>query len=161
MKVLVRIALLSALACTARAQNAPKPAVDTAAQLPASTNAPATYFDSATVSAAFDKGQPLIQTPGYRVLASRRETPGRVEIHLYETDVFYIVDGTATFVTGGACDDAKLVSPGQLLGTTINGGVTHHLKKGDVIIIPAGLPHQFFEVSHPFLYFTVKPINTH
>ncbi len=163
MKILVSLVLLAGLVCTTRAQDLQKRSLNAADELAASTNAqlavaPATYFDNATVAAAFDKGQTLIQTPGYKVVAGRRETPGRVEIHTYETDVFYIIDGTATFATGGTCPDAKLVSPGQLLGTTITGGVTHHLKKGDVIIVPAGLPHQFTEVSHPFLYFIVKPI---
>jgi mannose-6-phosphate isomerase-like protein (cupin superfamily) len=162
MRIFVSIALLAVFVTPIRAQDTHKRSVDVA-DTATSTNAqlsaaPATYFDSAKVAAAFNKGQPLAQTPGYKVIAGRRELPGRVEIHVYETDVFYIVDGTATFVTGGTCADAKLVSPGQLLGTTIAGGVTHHLKKGDVIIVPAGLPHQFTEVSHPFLYFIVKPI---
>jgi quercetin dioxygenase-like cupin family protein len=44
-------------------------------------------------------------------------------------------------------------------GTAITGGETHHLKKGDVIIVPNGTPHQFIETSNPFLYFIVKPIS--
>jgi len=50
------------------------------------------------------------------------------------------------------------VGPGQLLGTGIEGGETHHLVKGDVIVIPAGVPHWFKEVRGPLLYFTVKPV---
>lgn len=121
--------------------------------------APVTYIDSEKVSAAFAKGQPLIETPGYKVQAGRRQGPGLVELHTQETDVFYIVDGTATFVTGGTMVDGKLVSPGQMRGTSITGGETHHLKKGDVIIVPNGTPHQFIETSNPFLYFIVKPIS--
>ncbi|HVM59841.1 MAG TPA: cupin domain-containing protein [Verrucomicrobiae bacterium] len=163
MRILVSIVLLAVVVGTARAQNADKSPVSAADQAAASTNAQlaagaATYIDSAKVTALFEKGGTMVQTPGYKVMASRRETPGRVEIHTYETDVFYIIDGTATFVTGGTCADAKVVGPGQLLGTTITGGVEHHLKKGDVIVVPAGLPHQYTEVSHPFLYLTVKPI---
>jgi glc operon protein GlcG len=121
--------------------------------------APVTYIDSEKVSAAFAKGGPLIETPGYKVHAGRRERPGVVELHTQETDVFYIVDGTATFVTGGTMVDGKVVSPGQMRGTSITGGETHHLKKGDVIIVPNGTPHQFIETSNPFLYFIVKPIS--
>jgi len=120
---------------------------------------PVTYIDSETVSTAFTKGMPLIETPGYKVHAGRRERPGLVELHTQETDVIYVVDGTATFVTGGTMVDGKLVSPGQLRGTSITGGDTHHLKKGDVIIVPNGTPHQFTETSNPFLYFIVKPIS--
>jgi glc operon protein GlcG len=118
-----------------------------------------TYIDSEKVSAAFAKGGPLIETPGYKVHAGRRQGPGLVELHTRETDVFYIVDGTATFVTGGTMVDGKEVSPGQMRGTSITGGETHHLKKGDVIIVPNGTPHQFIETSNPFLYFIVKPIS--
>jgi glc operon protein GlcG len=121
--------------------------------------APVTYIDSEKVSAAFAKGTPLIETTGYKVHAGRRERPGLVELHTLETDVFYVVDGTATFVTGGTMVDGKLVSPGQMRGTSITGGETHHLKKGDVIIVPNGTPHQFTETSSPFLYFIVKPIS--
>ena len=121
--------------------------------------APVTYIDSEKVSAAFAKGAPLIETPGYKVHAGRRERPGLVELHTQETDVFYIVDGKATFVTGGTMVDGKTVSPGQMRGTSITGGETHHLKKGDVIIVPNGTPHQFTETSSPFLYFIVKPIS--
>ena len=121
--------------------------------------APVTYIDSEKVSAAFAKGAPLIETPGYKVHAGRRERPGLVELHTQETDVFYVVDGTATFVTGGTMVDCKVVSPGQMRGTSITGGETHHLKKGDVIIVPNGTPHQFTETSNPFLYFIVKPIS--
>jgi mannose-6-phosphate isomerase-like protein (cupin superfamily) len=120
---------------------------------------PVTYIDSEKVSAAFAKGGPLIETPGYKVHAGRRQGPGFVELHTQETDVFYVVDGTATFVTGGTMVDGKEVSPGQMRGTSITGGETHHLKKGDVIIVPNGTPHQFTETSNPFLYFIVKPIS--
>jgi mannose-6-phosphate isomerase-like protein (cupin superfamily) len=119
---------------------------------------PVTYVDSEKVAAAFAKGMPLVETPGYKVHAGRREKAGLVELHTQETDVFYVVDGTATFVTGGTMVDGKLVSPGQMRGTSITGGETHHLKKGDVIIVPNGTPHQFTETSNPFLYFIVKPI---
>ena len=121
--------------------------------------APVTYIDSEKVSATFAKGGLLIETPGYKVQAGRRERPGLVELHTQETDVFYIVDGTATFVTGGAMVGGKEVSPGQMRGTSITGGETHHLKKGDVIVVPNGTPHQFTETSNPFLYFIVKPIS--
>jgi mannose-6-phosphate isomerase-like protein (cupin superfamily) len=169
MKTFVSVALLAVTASIVQAQvrenkssvpgGGPNQIVVTNASVVEVGPAAATYIDAADVAAAFEKGGTLSQTPGYKVMAGRRERPGRTEIHTYETDVFYIVDGTATFVTGGTCADAKPTGPGQLLGTTITGGETHHLKKGDVIIIPAGMPHQFTEVSHPFLYFIVKPIH--
>jgi mannose-6-phosphate isomerase-like protein (cupin superfamily) len=117
-----------------------------------------TYFDSSTVSAAFAKGAVLFdgQVRNYMVHASRREAPGMAEIHTKDADIVYVLDGTATLVTGGTAIDAKMTAEGELRGTAINGGDTRQLKKGDVIIVPAGVPHWFREVTNPFLYYVVK-----
>ena len=66
----------------------------------------------------------------------------------YKTNhVFIIVDGEAEFVTGGKMTDPKVISPGQTRGTGIEGGVVHHLSKGDVITIPANTPHWWKDTS--------------
>ena len=124
----------------------------------ASASQATTYFDHDAVAAAFAKGVPLLEVPGYKVNPSRRDGPGVAEVHLWETDVVYVVDGAATLITGGTAVDAKETEPGQIRGTSIEGGETHHLAKGDVIVIPNGAPHWFKEVRAPFLYFVVKPI---
>jgi quercetin dioxygenase-like cupin family protein len=90
------------------------------------------------------------------VHASRREKPGMVEAHTWDTDVIYVLDGTATFVTGGKLVSGKEIAPGEIRGTDIQGGETRQLKKGDVITIPNGTPHWFKEVQGPFLYYVVK-----
>jgi uncharacterized protein GlcG (DUF336 family) len=117
-----------------------------------------TYFDHDMVAAAFAKGQPLLEVPGYKVHASRRDAPGVAEVHLWETDVIYVLDGEATFVTGGTVVEPQATEPGQIRGSVIEGGVEHHLTEGDVIVVPANVPHWFKEVGAPFLYFVVKPI---
>lgn len=68
-----------------------------------------TYFDSGMVSAAFAKGAVLFDGQGgnYMVHASRREAPGMAEIHTKDADIMYVLDGTATLVTGGTAIDAK------------------------------------------------------
>jgi glc operon protein GlcG len=119
---------------------------------------PVSFFPADAVRESFAAGIPLLEVPGYKVHTSRREKPGLAEIHTDETDVIYVVEGTATFVTGGSAVDAKITGPGQLRGSSITGGETRKLKKGDIIIVPPNTPHQFTEVSNPFLYFTVKPI---
>ena len=58
-----------------------------------------------------------------------------------ETDVIYVADGMATFVTGGKMVGGKVTKPGQLMGTDIVGGQTHHLSKGDVIVIKTLIQH--------------------
>jgi len=115
------------------------------------------YFDSSQVRAAFDKGAVLFnQGLPYMVHASRREKPGLAEIHTKDADIVYVLDGTATLVTGGTAVDAKVVEPDELRGSAIRGGDERQLRKGDVIVVPAGIPHWFKEVSNPFLYYVVK-----
>jgi mannose-6-phosphate isomerase-like protein (cupin superfamily) len=132
----------------------------TAALLTGSDGAPpVTYIGHEKVDAAL-KGQthsgPLVKASDLLVMGAHRAEDGKVELHEKETDVFYIVDGEATFVTGGKMVGGKGTSPGQWLGTDIVGGQVHHLTKGDVIVIPAGIPHWFKEVPHSISYFVVK-----
>ena len=47
-------------------------------------------------------------------------------------------------------------SPGQWLGSDMTGGQTHHVTKGDVFVIPAGIPHWFKDVPRSVSYFVVK-----
>ena len=121
--------------------------------------APVTYLDRDRVAAAFDKGALLFETGNYKVHASRREASGQVEVHEHETDVFYVVEGSATFVTGGDVTEPEVVAPGEIRGSAIRGGETRRLKRGDVIVVPRGVPHWFKEADNPFLYFVVKPIS--
>src|SRR5215469_16542921 len=113
-------------------------------------------IDHDNVAAAFAKGGTLLKTNNFKVMAGRRVAPGEVEIHEKDTDVFYITEGSATFVTGGTAVKPHPTDPGEIRASTITGGEAHHLTKGDVIIIPNGVPHQFTEVSGTFLYFVVK-----
>jgi mannose-6-phosphate isomerase-like protein (cupin superfamily) len=108
------------------------------------------------VEAALAKGGNLVTEKDLLVLCAHRTEAGHVEVHEKETDVFYIVDGDATFITGGKMVGGKLSKPGQWLGTDIQGGTVHHLHKGDVITIPAGVAHWYKEVPHSVTYFVVK-----
>lgn len=113
-------------------------------------------FDHTKVDAAFLKGGPLLVNNSYKIQAGHREGPGNVEIHTADTDIFYILDGTATIVTGGQAVDAKETAPGELRADKTTGGATHQLTKGDVIVIPAGIPHWMTHVSKPFNYLVIK-----
>src|SRR5947208_4991108 len=107
----------------------------------------ATFIDSKNVSAAFARGMPLLETAGYKVHASRRIGPGQAEIHTLDTDVIYVVDGSATLVTGGTVPDAKPIGPNEIRGSKVESGEEHHIGKGDAIIIPNGVTHQFTAVT--------------
>ena len=69
-----------------------------------------------------------------------------VEVHAKTNHVFIIVEGEATFVTGGTLVGAKQTAPDQTRAASVEGGETHHLTKGDVITIPAKTPHWFKDV---------------
>src|SRR5438094_480292 len=117
----------------------------------------AIFIDSKKIAAAFMKGMPLLETAGYKVHASRRVEPGQAEIHTLDTDVIYVVDGSATLVTGGKAIDKKVIGPNEIRGSRIEGGEEHHITKGDAIIIPNGVAHPFTAVAGELHYFVCKP----
>ena len=114
------------------------------------------HVDPDKVAAALAKGGVLVTKPDLIVQGSHREAAGQVEVHDKETDILYIIEGAATFVTGGTMVGGKTTRPGQQVGTDIQGGQTHRLVKGDVITVPAGVPHWFKEVPQSVSYFVVK-----
>jgi quercetin dioxygenase-like cupin family protein len=121
--------------------------------------APVSYFEKSKVEEAFSKGAILLDGSdgrNYMVHASRREKPGQAEIHTKDTDVIYVLDGTATVVTGGEAVNTKVTAPDELRGESIRNGQTRQIAKGDVIVVPNGVPHQFAQVTDPFLYYVVK-----
>jgi mannose-6-phosphate isomerase-like protein (cupin superfamily) len=106
--------------------------------------------------AGCSKAATFANTPDYIVQCSHRTGPGVVEVHTKETDVIYVIDGTATFVTGGKPLNVTATNPLQPRGTDIQGGESHQLTKGDVIVVPAGQPHWFKEVPASVSYYVVK-----
>jgi quercetin dioxygenase-like cupin family protein len=116
------------------------------------------YVQHDKVATALAKGGPLVNAPDLNltVSGSHRDKAGQVEVHEKETDVIHVIDGEATFVTGGTMVGGKMTKPGQQLGSDIKGGQTHHLTKGDVVVVPAGTPHWFKEVPTSVSYYAVK-----
>jgi len=125
---------------------------------------PVTYIESKKVAEAFAKGAVLVgedermmhANRNYMVHASHREAAGVAEVHELDTDIIYVLKGTATFVTGGTAVDTKTIAPHEIRGTTIKDGETRQIVPGDVIIVPNGVPHWFKEVPSPLDYYVVK-----
>jgi glc operon protein GlcG len=115
-----------------------------------------TFIDSQMVTAGFQKGTVLVNTGKYMVHASHREMDGIAEIHTLDTDLIYMLEGTATLVTGGNVPDAKVIEPNELRGQKIVGGESRRIVKGDVIVVPAGVPHMFTDVHGALNYYVVK-----
>jgi len=120
---------------------------------------PVIYFPNEKVMAAFAKGAPLLEKDAYKILAARRDKDGQAEVHARDTDVIYVVEGSATFVTGGETVNGKETAAGEIRGDSIKGGESRRLSKGDVIVVPNGVPHLFREVQPGFLYYVVKVTN--
>lgn len=130
----------------------------------AQTAAPAaTDRTRATVFKAADLAAAIAKLPGdrpssavrvftlapYNVNVERRlPRPQGASLHEAQAELFYVIDGAATLLTGGA-----LVAPTRagtnLAGTGIEGGVRQAFSKGDFLIVPSGLPHQFVDIQGP------------
>lgn len=115
-----------------------------------------TYIPASKVTAAFVKGEPLLENNSYKVHASFRDAPGKAEVHQRDTDIIYVLEGGATIVTGGAVVDGTMTAPDEIRGAAIRGGEERQLVKGDVFIVPNGVPHWFTSVRAPFRYYVVK-----
>jgi mannose-6-phosphate isomerase-like protein (cupin superfamily) len=115
-----------------------------------------TYIPHDKVNTTMAKGGQIIGENGLIVLAQRRGA-GEVEVHENTNHVFIIVEGEATFVTGGTMVGAKNTAPGQIRAANVNGGQTYHLTKGDVITVPAKTPHWFKEVpTQTIAYYAIN-----
>jgi len=127
------------------------------------TPLPVTYIESKKVTASFQKGAVLAgdenmmhAARNYMVHASHRDKAGVVEIHELDTDIVYVLNGSAQLITGGTPVGSKSIAPHEFRAPTVSGGETRRLVPGDVIIIPNGVPHWFKEVEAPFDYYVVK-----
>jgi glc operon protein GlcG len=129
------------------------------ARAQASAAAAIRHVPRAAVEQGYRNDVNLVADERYRVNASRRDGPGEAEVHLGETDIFYVREGSATFVTGGRVVEPRNVSSTEVRGRAIEGGEERRLEAGDVITIPNGVPHWFKSVDAPFTYYVVKSVS--
>ena len=141
---------------------------------------PATYVSAADIQANLN-GSPNAATnpqPNIRVVDAGRYNvavgvihrpqtpPGVAAVHFKVSEIYHVMDGAGTLVTGGTMVNAKTRpadsisvkledGPGAS-GTAIQGGVTRKIKAGDVVVIPAGVPHWFSEIEGSITYVVVR-----
>ncbi len=84
----------------------------------------------------------LKEYPQHCAMLSFRSRDGEVELHERFADLFCVLAGKATLVTGGTVNGARTVAPGETRGVSIEGGTRQTLRAGDVAHVPAGMPHQ-------------------
>jgi mannose-6-phosphate isomerase-like protein (cupin superfamily) len=102
------------------------------------------------------RGGVVAQDEGYRVHVSERDATGQAELHEGDTDVWYVLAGGATLVTGGTMVDATVTGPGEHRGPAIRGGAELAITAGDLITIPPGVPHWVKAVDGRLRYMVVK-----
>ena len=102
------------------------------------------------------RGGVIAQDEGWRVHATERDAAGLAERHERDTDVWYIVAGGGTLVTGGAIVDPSITGAGEQRGPSIRGGSEVAIAAGDLISIRPGVPHWIKTVDGRIRYLTVK-----
>ena len=99
----------------------------------------------------------LEKYPRHSTMLAFRSRSGGGELHKHYADLFYILDGHATLLTGGEVADAHTVADGEVRGSAVKGGARQDLKPGDVAHIPAGMAHQMLIADgETVTYFVVK-----
>jgi mannose-6-phosphate isomerase-like protein (cupin superfamily) len=88
---------------------------------------------------------------------AHREADGLAEIHQRWDDLMFVISGEATLLLGGKIVEAKTESPGEIRGPHITGGKRRVIRAGDVVHVPAGMPHQFLVANgKQITFFTMK-----
>jgi mannose-6-phosphate isomerase-like protein (cupin superfamily) len=99
----------------------------------------------------------LDKYPGHITRLTVRAKSGGGEMHADWNDIFFVVDGEATEVTGGTIVNPKVISPGETRGTKVEGGTPTRMRKGDLIHIAPGTPHQIvLAPGTSFTYYLIK-----
>lgn len=99
----------------------------------------------------------LADYPNHATMLTYRTTSGGGEIHEHFADIFYVVAGSATLVTGGTLADQSTAGAGEFRGSAVTGKTETVLQAGDIVHIPAGTAHQLLvSAGQEFVYFVVK-----
>ena len=149
-------ATLSACATSAARAQAPPPtlAVSNTVQVLTTTHL-AALADSLPAGASTSR--PIMRWDGLWNMVSRRDTSGIHERHEQFTDIFVVQRGRARLLYGGIAEGERALSPGEWRGGTIRGGTEAEIKPGDIVVIPAGIPHQLLlPPGESFYYFVFK-----
>jgi mannose-6-phosphate isomerase-like protein (cupin superfamily) len=130
---------------------------------------PVTFLNAAALRRAIrtapeeEPGQPglysltLSGDADYPVIGIRRTAPTRSEVHRGFTDVWYVLEGAGTLVTGGALVDGVETRSGEVRGRSVTGGDARPIRAGDFAVVPAGVPYWVSRVDRKgLLYIVVK-----
>jgi mannose-6-phosphate isomerase-like protein (cupin superfamily) len=103
------------------------------------------------------QSEDLQRYTGHHTMMAYRTATGSSELHQHEADVFFVESGNATLVTGGKIVNPHQEKPGEIRGSSIEGGERRPVAAGAIVHIPANTPHQLLITNgKPFTYFVVK-----
>jgi mannose-6-phosphate isomerase-like protein (cupin superfamily) len=93
--------------------------------------------------------QPIVQLAPYNVNLEYRVAGINANASIHETDaeLFYVVEGSGTAVTGGTLREERRTNAANLSGTGIDGGTRRRISKGDFILVPEKTAHWFGEID--------------
>src|SRR5213592_4850260 len=101
-----------------------------------------------------NKVSELIDSDGMQLRVAVQHEKNRsgaaAELHDASDDVYYVLDGTATLVLGGKLEAPKETDPGEWRSPRIVDGKTFEIKKGDLVVVPRGTPHQRSTANQDF-----------
>jgi mannose-6-phosphate isomerase-like protein (cupin superfamily) len=132
------------------------PAAEPPAGVKVVRNAAVEELIASTPSSPAGRGGVVAEDSGYRVHLAERDQPGLAELHDGDTDVWYVIAGGATVVTGGTMVDAKVTGPGEQRAPSIRGGSETTVAAGDLVTIRPGVPHWVKAVDGKLRYLVVK-----
>ena len=120
---------------------------------------PKTYTSAAEITALIAKSkserkenqpivtQRILQLAPYNANLEYRSSVGPAAVHEKEAEMFYVIDGSATLMTGGKLVSESRTNPENLTGTAIEGGTSRTVSKGDFVIVPENTPHWFSAIN--------------
>lgn len=126
--------------------------------LASSVTASETYMSAKDLAAKLVNGDSyqIPSSEGYKVLMVERKATGDAEVHTDMNDTIIIQQGHGEFLVGGSITGNHQIAPTEWRGGEINGGHRYTVSVGDLLLIPAGIPHKAFVTDGPFTYVAVK-----
>src|ERR1700674_4310335 len=91
--------------------------------------------------------QPIVQLAPYTASLEYRAAVATASVHEREAELFYVIDGSGTMITGGKLVNESRTNPANLTGSAVEGGTSRHVAKGDFIIVPENTPHWFSAID--------------
>ena len=89
----------------------------------------------------------ILQLAPYNANLEYRASVGPAAIHEKEAEIFYVIEGAATLVTGGKLVEERRTNAQNLSGTGVEGGTSRSVAKGDFFVVPENTPHWFSEIN--------------